>query len=374
MKNKVGEVKKICDMFVERADAVEVLLLAVLARQHVVLLGPPGTAKTALIRTFARAVDLRVFSWQLTRFSTPEELFGPVDVAALERGQYRRVTAGKLPEAELVYLDEIFKANSAILNALLSAMQERIFYNDGQPAPISLISLIGASNEVPEEDGLEALWDRFLLRVRVGYIAERGAFRQMLATRIPKESISPIISRSDLDAAQAAVERVVIPDAILDRIVTLRDEANARGIIASDRRYVEALSLLRAAAFLDGRDEVIEDDLLVFRHVLWQDPAQIQEVTQLVFSVTNPVMGAVQEILDDALSAYRQALDRAKADSARAQAEALMEGIALLKEAKAKLAELEQQAAGRPAALATVSEAAAKVSGWQSELLKSLGV
>jgi len=372
-----GIISHLNSVFVERNEAVEALALAVLARKHVVLLGPPGTAKSTLIRTFARLLgDLRVFQWQLTRFSTPEELFGPVDVSALEQGQYRRVTDAKLPEAELAYVDEVFKANSAILNSLLAIMQERVFFNNGHPTPVPLVSLIGASNEVPEEEGLEALWDRFLLRVNVGYIAEQGAFRSLLAAPVPDpDTLTPLASHDDLIAAQTAVAQVSIPGLVMDRVVTLRDEANSRGIVASDRRYVEALDLIRAMAFLDSRAEAVEDDLLVFRHILWQDPAQAREVAQLVYGVANPLLAAVQEIIEDAFAAYRQASDGAKAaGGARAEADALMEGIASLKEAKAKVAEIERQAAGRAAAQAKVDEAAKKVTAWQAELLKTLGV
>ena len=160
---------------IERDEVIRASLVALLARQHLVVLGPPGTAKSALVTELAQRIGpqkgagLRSFAYLMTRFTTPEELFGPVSVSGLKRDEYVRITAGKLVEAELVFLDEIFKASSAILNALLKVANERVFHNGGQEMQVPLISLFGASNEIPQGNELEALWDRFLLRFRVGY-------------------------------------------------------------------------------------------------------------------------------------------------------------------------------------------------------------
>jgi MoxR-like ATPase len=165
---------------IERDEIIRASLVALLARQHLVVLGPPGTAKSALVTSLAERIGpqngtgLRSFAYLMTRFTTPEELFGPVSVAGLKRDEYRRITAGKLVEAELVFLDEIFKASSAILNALLKIANERVFHNGSQETQAPLISLFGASNEMPQGNELEALWDRFLLRFRVGYVTDTG--------------------------------------------------------------------------------------------------------------------------------------------------------------------------------------------------------
>ena len=165
---------------IEREEVVRAAIVALLARQHLVILGPPGTAKSALVDEIARRIGpqtgagLQIFNYLMTRFTTPEELFGPVSVSGLKKDEYRRITAGKLVEAEIVFLDEIFKASSAILNALLKIVNERVFNNGNQEIPIPLISLFGASNELPQGNDLEALWDRFLLRIRVGYTSDSG--------------------------------------------------------------------------------------------------------------------------------------------------------------------------------------------------------
>ena len=151
-------VKYLSYKYVEREEIIKSLYLSMVARQHCLLVGPPGTGKSALVMDVSNSVkEINYFQWLLGRFTTPEELFGPVSLSELEKGNYKRDTDHKMPMAHLIFLDEIFKSNSAILNALLTLINERLFYNNGVPTKTSLISVIGASNEYPEEDGLEAL-------------------------------------------------------------------------------------------------------------------------------------------------------------------------------------------------------------------------
>jgi len=376
-------IDQLCATYVERSETIEPLVAAVIARRHAVLIGPPGTAKSSLVRDLAAGLGgLRFFSWLLTEFSVPEELFGPLDISALEQGQYRRLTAGKLPEAELAFIDEVFKAGPAILNTLLSVMQERLFYNDGQPTPVPLISLIGASNETPTgEQELEALWDRFTVRLQVGYIREPGNFIQMLTGTTG--STPQVLSRADLEAAQEAAARVSVPGAVLDMTVQLRQVLADYGIVASDRRYKEALDLLRAVAFLDGRNEVIEDDLLILQHVLWHDPSQAQEVARLVFAVAEPLLVGIAEVEDEALAAVTEARQILRPGSGQALAggtpgaqetQQLLEAVGGLREALKKLEGLEEQVAGRPKAAVALERTHDRVKGWQAEVLKALGV
>ncbi|HET9627445.1 MAG TPA: AAA family ATPase [Kofleriaceae bacterium] len=154
----------------ERKDVIDGALAAVLARAHVLLLGPPGTAKSALVRCLAQMFGGSYFERLLTKFSTPEELFGPISLQGLAKDRFVRITTGELPEVEFAFVDEIFKWNSAVLNALLSMIDERVFHNDGAPVRYPLVSLFAASNELAESKDLEALFDRFLLRFDVGYV------------------------------------------------------------------------------------------------------------------------------------------------------------------------------------------------------------
>ena len=159
---------------------VDLIALAVVAGEHLFLYGPPGTAKSALIRQFASAVQGRYFEYLLTRFSEPNEVFGPIDLARLREGAVATVTTGMLPEAEFVFLDELFNANSAILNNLLTVLNERVYRRGAEVHRLPLLSLFSASNHLPEDDALRALFDRFLLRCHVDNL-RREAMPRLLA-------------------------------------------------------------------------------------------------------------------------------------------------------------------------------------------------
>ncbi|AZK47844.1 AAA family ATPase [Paenibacillus lentus] len=286
--------------FAEREEVVEGLVIAMIARQHALLIGPPGTGKSALVSDLTeRITGANYFQWLLTRFSTPEELFGPVSLKELEQGVYKRNTAGKLPEAHTSFLDEIFKANSSILNALLTLINERMFYNDRAPAQVPLMSLIGSSNEYPEEgEGLEALFDRFLLRYEVDYIGEDQSFVSMLkdSTAIPAD-----MSIDELFELQFFSDTVTIPDEVYDALSKIRRELMDEGIRPSDRRFKQILSVIRAKAVLAGRDYAELEDLMILKHSLWEKPEQRDKVAKIVRNhAQDAVKTRVEEIENEA--------------------------------------------------------------------------
>src|SRR5438105_3470790 len=167
--------------FVERDEVIDLIALALTAGEHLFLYGPPGTAKSALIRQFALAVRAPYFEYMLTRFSEPNEIFGPIDIVRLREGVVATVTTGMLPEAELVFLDEIFNANSAILNNLLTVLNERSYRRGAETHALPLLSLFSASNHLPEDDALKALFDRFLLRCHVENLPREATPRLLAA-------------------------------------------------------------------------------------------------------------------------------------------------------------------------------------------------
>ena len=238
--------------FLERSDLIDGALSALLARSHVLIIGPPGTAKSMLAEELCTRVEgANYFQWLLTRFSTPEEIFGAVSLKGLEQDDYRRVTTHKLPEAHVAFLDEIFKANSSILNALLTLINERIFHNGRERVPVPLITMFGASNELPDEDELTALYDRFMLRFMADYIVEDFRFLKMLEGA---EAASPTtITFAELEAASAAARAIAVPGGILRSIAELRRELAREQIVVSDRRWKNSLDVLRAHAALLGR-------------------------------------------------------------------------------------------------------------------------
>ncbi|HZD41680.1 MAG TPA: AAA family ATPase, partial [Terriglobales bacterium] len=236
----VGKLKNIREelkqKFLERSELIDGSLVALLSAQHVLIIGPPGTAKSMLADEICRRIEgANYFQWLLTRFTTPEEVFGAVSLKALEQDDYRRVTTHKLPEAHIAFLDEIFKANSSILNAILTLINERLFHNGKEIAIAPLLTLFGASNELPEDDELTALYDRFLVRFVVDYIAEDFRFLRMLESQPQAERTT--LSFAELRDLQAQVHDIALPSHVYRAIADLRRELKKKGIQASDRRY-----------------------------------------------------------------------------------------------------------------------------------------
>src|SRR5262245_38986332 len=186
--------------FVGRDEVIDLIALAVVAGEHLFLHGPPGTAKSALIRQFAQAVQGSYFEYLLTRFSEPNEIFGPIDLVRLREGTVATVTTGMLPEAEFVFLDELFNANSAILNNLLTVLNERVYRRGAEVHRLPLLSLFSASNHLPEDDALRAVFDRFLLRCHVDNLRRDDMPKLLDAGWALERSASPqaAVSADDL--------------------------------------------------------------------------------------------------------------------------------------------------------------------------------
>ncbi len=263
----------------ERSAAVRLALLCALAGEHVLLIGPPGTAKSELARRLHRGFDgARYFERLLTRFSTPEELFGPLSLKALEHDRYERLTDGYLPTASIAFLDEVFKANSAILNALLTLLNEREFDNGSARIRTPLISVIGATNEVPQDEALMAFYDRFLVRVPVAAVSD-AAFAQLLAL-VPAPSGAPAdaarpIARDELAEGLRARERITLAPEVVPHLQALRAFCAEAQMAVSDRRWRQLLGLMRTAALTDGRAEVDGFDLWLVPYTLASQPAQV---------------------------------------------------------------------------------------------------
>lgn len=247
---------------VEREHEVRLVLLAALAGEHSLLIGAPGTAKSALARRVHAAFrDARYFERLLTRFSVPEELFGPLSISALEQDRYERHTAGFLPEASIAFIDEVFKANSAILNALLTLLNEREFDNGAGRMRCPLISVIGATNEVPDDEVAEAFFDRFLLRLTVVPVSA-GGFSTLLACAAEQVLRVPeALDTSDLAAINQAAAQVRLDDEVVGLLAELRTRLAAEGQYVSDRRWVKIVQLLRVACASEARVTVEVWDL-----------------------------------------------------------------------------------------------------------------
>lgn len=295
--------KEMNERLVERHREVDGLLISLLAKAHLLLLGPPGTAKSLLVQLLSQIVSGgNYFDILMTRFTLPEEVYGPIDVAGIKNGKHERLTAGYLPESHFAFLDEIFKANSSILNSLLRLINERQFKQGTQQVAADLEVVVGASNELPESNELDALYDRFLLRYWTNYISDRDDVRAML--RLQDKPLTCSLTLANVHAAQAEVEQVTISDEMIELLLDIKDATEKAGFIVSDRRWRSLLSVLRAKAYLEGRDEVAENDLLILTEILWKDPKDRPELVRVVTKAANPALHTAQEILDAAKETY----------------------------------------------------------------------
>jgi MoxR-like ATPase len=261
---------------VERDVAIRLALLAALSGEHLLLVGPPGTAKSLVARRLGLAFrDTRVFERLLTKYTVPEELFGPLSIRGLEQDRYERLTEGFLPTAHVAFLDEVFKANSAILNALLTMLNERRFDNGTDRVDTPLVAVVAASNELPEGGELEALYDRFLLRLHVGPVSDAG-FGALLGLDGEAELSVPeelALSSDELDAVRLAAAEVPLSDDVVALLMALRKHCRERGLPVSDRRWRKVKKLLQVSAITNAREEVTVWDCWLLQHCLWDDPA-----------------------------------------------------------------------------------------------------
>src|SRR5580693_6053754 len=282
------------DRFLGKDEVIRLLIVAAIAGEHAVLIGPPGTAKSALIRTFARLIHANYFEYLLTRFTEPNEIFGPVDIGAFREGRYERRTEGMLPEAEIVFLDEVFKSNSAILNALLTLLNERRYTSGGHVLKCPLLSAFGASNEVPGDETLTAIYDRFILRIRNDNLdayhfqdlLQKGLEHEVL--QITDAPVQPLVAARELAELQRGLlQRTRFSEEFFSKYKGIVFQIRAEGVSLSDRRVVKMLKLFAASAYLDGRAQPDSGDLFILKHV-WnnEDQAQILE------AIVTPILEA----------------------------------------------------------------------------------
>ncbi|WP_343292749.1 AAA family ATPase [Vandammella animalimorsus] len=279
-----------------REETLRTALLTLLAGENLLLIGPPGTGKSLLARRISQALaqpqqGSAYFEYLLTKFSTPEELFGPLSISALKQDRFHRQTQGYLPTVQVAFLDEIFKASSSILNALLTVLNERKYHNGTSTEDIPLQTLVAASNELPlGQAELAALYDRFLLRCFVGYVGaqERAELFDLpaAATVEPQNRLNS----KELNRLRKAAAKIIFPENVRQMVLDIwqahqqafKEDADEQ---LSDRRMVKALHLLRVSAASNERQEVDFSDLLLLKDCLWNHEANRAKVLELIRGV-----------------------------------------------------------------------------------------
>lgn len=300
MKNKLQDLRvELKKAFHEREDLVDAMLTAIVAREHVFVLGPPGTAKSMIAETLCSKLGGKMFSILNGKFTTPEEYFGPYDLKALEDGRYERRIANFAPSAHIIFDDEVWKASTAISNAKLKLYNERVFFNDGKRVDCPLITVVGASNELPQGEELGAIWDRFGLRLVVNRLQHDKSFEDMFLNGVDGANV-PELSLADLESEQKAASKVDVAG-VVDTIKKLRKAVDEEGIYVSDRKWVQIGRILRAYAHLNGRTAVTEEDLDILVHVLWNTPDQQRTIRRLVNKLANPVGEQIMKHVDAAV-------------------------------------------------------------------------
>lgn len=285
---KVWQIREaLCAFLTERDETIDMTLAALVTNEHTFTMGPPGNAKSMLVDTLAKCFepDTKFVGRLMHKAMTPDELFGALDLAKFQLEKvYRRNLAGGVADGHIVFLDEIWKANTLSLNALLNALNERIYSEQGKVNYLPLRSCFSASNEFPQDDSLAALYDRFLFRDVTAYIQSRKALGDLLEDKANGTratfKVPCQLTLAELDAIVVDVNKVTVsrPDIIDGVLLTIKDKLAADGMVVSDRRMVKILSALKAAAWLDGESAVSVDHVQILKFCLWNTPEQREKV------------------------------------------------------------------------------------------------
>ena len=294
------------NIFVERDELIKLMELAIVTGTNLLMLGPPGTAKSAITYEMCgRIENANYFQWMLNKTSDPSEILGPFSVKEMENDKFMRITTGKLPEAHIAFMDEVFKSNAPTLNALLTIMNEHIFYNDGKPVDVPLISMFGASNEPPEDETLDAMYDRFIFRMNVQYIHDAANKKRMHSNYVDNRAgllnlvNKTTITLDEVKVLQEAAKSVKVPKDIINKFIRLISDLERQAVHISDRRQNECFKVMQGSAILAGRNTVGLDDFKSLIYVLWEKEEHIPLIESSILKMVNPYDDRFKELKEN---------------------------------------------------------------------------
>ena len=295
--------RELNESLIERSEEVDLLLTSLIAGEHLLLVGPPGCGKSLLIDSLMKWTHGSKFSCLLNKYTLTEELFGPYSLTELKNDRFVRITTNRLPEAKFVFLDEIFKSSSSILNTLLRILNERTFdCGDGVTLRVPLELCLAASNEWPEGDSkkeLGALFDRFLLRKTVNPISTQAGRQRLLWNNQPPE-FSTSLSGHELTACRLDAQGLPWSKEAKQALESILDELARQGVRPSDRRQYKSVSVVQAYAWLNGAEDVQPEHLEVLQHVLWNDhPEEASKVRATILQIAAPISMKVNGLISE---------------------------------------------------------------------------
>lgn len=374
LQNKFNDIEKILNSrFLERSEEIHGLNLGLISGLNTLLIGPPGTGKTLLVSTWSKLIkNNKHFNWLLHSFLTPEELFGPISLKALEEERFSRNTAGKLPEANTCFLDEIFKCNAGSLNALLSVLNEHVFFNDGKAVKVPLRLAIGASNELPEEsENLQALDDRFPIRFLTKPIQENTHKAQLLSVT-HKDDLAPVLTLQEADKAREEADKVDLSEDIVYLMLDILNGLKDKGIMVTDRTFRQSAKIIKAEAYLKGRDQVENDDIEVLKNVYWKDNDHKKDVYSTILNLINPEKDKIASLYDDAEIIYLDAMKLSQSKNSKKVAQEGLEIADKLKNAKQEMGKLIKDMKSKGKNLKECRAMETRVESWLEEVFNKL--
>ena len=361
-----------------RSREVEASMAALLANEHCVFIGEPGTAKSMVVDQISKRVSGINYFWiQLFAETPPTDVFGQISLRALEQEDInRRNTAGHLPEANVAFLDEIFQARSSILVGCNSIMQERRYMNGNAKVAAPIRSVFGASNFFPEDEQLIALWDRFMVRRKVSALTTEEDIKKMISAPDPEENPAPDVTLAELDEAHRLAMALPAGNDVIDSFIEVLAKLSAlqRPITVSDRRKKKAWKLLRAKAWLNGRSEVTPYEFPVLSYVLWNKPEDIVEVETLLADYA-PIEASKINAVIDAMKPHLSQLSKLQAgggDLTQYKA-AAMTVLSKINEVHGELKQYEARTLTDPGAQTALMDANKMIREAQVTIMSGLG-